>query len=272
MLESFDGRMVVGSPDYFIDALDDQPPAIRFKKPGRDIKVTPIEEALVEVWAEDDYGLQALRVIYSVNGGPEDTLRLFDGARGTKEMSATHTFYLEEFNLEPGDLVSYYGQVTDNNRVGGRQTVTTDIYFLDVRPFGRDYRQAEQGGGGGGGGDGLDGQFSQQQRQIVAATFKMARDRDDYADKEYRENMATLALSQGRLRERVEAVVRRMQDRGVMWADTGFAKIMEELPAAAAEMLFHDLRGTRKRCRPPTLSISKSSTWSRAIWSHTTAR
>ncbi|MCH7775552.1 MAG: hypothetical protein IH878_03285 [Gemmatimonadetes bacterium] len=249
LLEGFDGRMVVGSPNYFIDALDDQPPSIRFEKPGRDIKVTPIEEVLVEVGAEDDYGLRTLQLIYSVNGNPEDTLDLFDGARRTKEMSATYTFYLEELSLEPGDLISYYAQVTDNNRVGGRRTVTTDIYFMGIRPFGRDYRQADQGGGGGGGGESLDGQFSQQQRQIVAATFKMVRDRDEYSDKEYRENMATLALSQGRLRERVEAVVRRIQDRGVMQSDTGFTKIIEELPAAAEEMLASEEELGARRAR-----------------------
>ena len=249
LLEGFDGRMVVGSPNYFIDALDDQPPSIRFEKPGRDIKATPIEEVLVEVGAEDDYGLRTLRLIYSVNGNPEDTLDLFDGARRTKEMSATYTFYLEELSLEPGDLISYYAQVTDNNRVGGGRTVTTDIYFMGIRPFGRDYRQADQGGGGGGGGESLDGQFSQQQRQIVAATFKMVRDRDEYSDKEYRENMATLALSQGRLRERVEAVVRRIQDRGVMQSDTGFTKIIEELPAAAEEMLASEEELGARRAR-----------------------
>ena len=236
LLDGFDGRWVVASPDYVIDALEDQPPIIRFVKPGRDIKVTPIEEAFLEVNAEDDYGLRTLRLMYSVNGGPEDTLDLYDGARRSKEITAGHTFYLEEMNLEPGDLVAYYAQVTDNNGVGGTQSATTDIYFLEMRPFGRDYRQADQGGGGGGGGDGLDGQFSQQQRQIVAATFKMVRDRDEYSDKDYAENMATLALSQGRLRERVEAVARRIQDRGVIQTDSGFIKIAEELPAAAAEM------------------------------------
>ena len=238
ILDGFDGRWVVASPDYVIDAFDDQPPIVRFEKPGRDIKVTPVEEAFLEVKAEDDFGLRTLQLMYSVNGGPEDTLDLYDGTRRSKTVSAGHTFYLEEMSLEPGDLVSYYAKATDNNRVGGRQSATTDIYFLEIRPFGRDYRQADQGGGGGGGGgDGLDGQFSQQQRQIVAATFKMVRDRDDFSGQDYDENMATLALSQGRLRERVEAVVRRIQDRGVIQTDSGFIKIAEELPAAAAEML-----------------------------------
>ena len=237
MLDGFDGRWVVASPDYVIDALDDQPPIIRFEKPGRDIKVTPIEEAYIEVKAQDDYGLRALRLMYAVNGGPEDTIELYNGARRSKDVTASHTFYLEEMSLEPGDLVAYYAEVADNNRVGGRQRATTDIFFLEMRRFRRDYRQADQGGGGGGGGEGLDGQFSQQQRQIVAATFNMVRDREEYADKDYAENMATLALSQGRLRERVEAVVRRIQDRGVIQTDSGFIKIADELPAAAAEML-----------------------------------
>ena len=44
--------------------------------------------------------------------------------------------------------MSYYAQVSDNNRFGGQQTATTDIYFFEIRPFGRNYRQADQGGGG----------------------------------------------------------------------------------------------------------------------------
>ena len=55
---------------------------------------------------------------------------------------------------------------------------------MTVRPFGRDYRQNQQGGGGGGGGGGQDpGALTQQQRDIVAATFKAERDkREDAGD------------------------------------------------------------------------------------------
>ena len=76
--------------------------------------------------------------------------------------------YLEELELESGDLVSYYAQAKDNNRETGTRTVTSDIYFVQIRPFRIDFRQGEQGGGEGGGGMEEEG-LADLQKQIVAA-------------------------------------------------------------------------------------------------------
>jgi hypothetical protein len=48
------GEHVAGSPQFTIDALTDQPPAVSFRRPGRDTNVSPIEEVFVEANAEDD--------------------------------------------------------------------------------------------------------------------------------------------------------------------------------------------------------------------------
>lgn len=231
------GEFVVASPDYLIEPLDDQPPAISIREPGRDMRANPIEEVYVEVEAEDDYGLGRLELRFSVNGGEEQSVALHESGRGgVKELSRGHTFFLEELPLEPGDFVSYYATATDLASPGGRQTATSDIYFLEIRPFDRAFRQAEQGGGGGGGGGGgMDGQLSRQQRQIVAATFRLQRDGDPFDDEEKSENLATLTLLQGRLREQVEELVNQMQMRGVA-ADPTFRKVFEELPRAAEAM------------------------------------
>ena len=95
-------------------------------------------------------------------------------------MSAGHTIYLEELGLKPGDFVSYYAKATDTDAVQGSKTTTSDIYFVQIRPFKKDYKPAQsqaQGGGGGGGGGQQVGQLSQQQREIVAATFNIVRDK-----------------------------------------------------------------------------------------------
>ena len=237
LLESSGGDTVVGSPDYIIDVLADLPPSISFVKPGRDIKVTSVEEVFTEVKAEDDYGIGKLELIYSVNGGPEQTVELYAGRRGRKQLSASHTFYLEETELEPGDIVSYYARVAEVARGGRQQGATSDIYFMDVRPFDREYRQAEQqGGGGGGGGGGMRNDLSRRQRDVVAATFNMVRDRDEYSDKEFRENLATLALAQGKLREDVETLAGRITSRGIAQTDSTFRTIAEALSTAATEM------------------------------------
>ncbi|HJN92025.1 MAG TPA: DUF4175 family protein, partial [Dehalococcoidia bacterium] len=143
-----DGNLVSASPHYTIDVLTDQPPSVSFSKPGRDTRASPIEELFLEAKADDDFGISELLLIYSANGEAEDTIALYD-SRPAPEVTVGHTMYLEELELESGDLVSYYAQAKDNNRETGTRTVTSDIYFVQIRPFRIDFRQGEQGGGGG---------------------------------------------------------------------------------------------------------------------------
>ena len=229
------GRYVPASLDYAIDMLEDGSPSVSITKPGRDAKVSSLEEVFIEARAEDDFGVQRLDLVYSVNGGEQKTVSLHRG-KGLKEILAGHTIYLEEMTLEPGDVISYFARATDADRGGGK-VATTDIYFLEVRPFNREYRQAEQAGGAGGArGDASPGALSQRQREIIAATFKVVRDRAATSEKETRENISTILLSQGRLREQVATLEQRLQQRGVLGADSTMEKIAAELPQAVAAM------------------------------------
>jgi len=234
-LPSADGRLQTGSPDYAIDVLEDQPPLIRMLKPGRDTQVTSIEEVFTEVEAEDDFGLSKLELVYSIGGAPEKTVALH-GGRGLKRLSAGHTFFLEEQKLQPGDFISYFARATDNRGAPGRQQSTSDIFFLEVRPFDRAYRQAAEGAGGAGAGGGDEGTLSSQQRQIVAATFKLRRDQGRSEARQLRQDVVTLALVQGRLRDQVENLNRRMQNRGVTGAGSEFGDTAESLQHAVVEM------------------------------------
>lgn len=248
-LEAPDGRYVAASPDYLVEPLDDQPPAVTISEPGRDSRASPIEELYVEIDAEDDLGVGTVDLLYSVNGGEETAVAVHRATRGgTLDVSGGHTLFLEEFGLEPGDVVSYYARATDLSPGAGTREETSDIYFVTIRPFDRDFRQAEQGGGGGGGG-GMNGELSEQQRQIVAATFRLDRDGDEFDAAALNENLATLALLQGRLREQVEALVEQMRQRGVSRIPE-FQTVFEELPKAGeamreaeSELGERDLRG-----------------------------
>jgi hypothetical protein len=233
LLESVQGDLVVASPDYLIDPLSDQPPSVSFAKPGRDISVSSLEEVLTEVQAQDDYGIAAVELVYAVNGGEEQTVSLYSGGR-LKEVSADHTFFLEELELEPGDFVSYYAKARDARRGAARQEAATDIYFMEIRPFDRTFRQADQQPGQGM--SSVGGELSERQRQIIAATYRIVRDRAQYSDKEFREHMSTVTLSQGRLREEVNTLIERMRTRGVAGGDSTFALVAEALPKAASEM------------------------------------
>ena len=234
-----DGRMVEASPRYTIDALVDQPPQVRVTKPGRDGDASPLEEVYFEAEALDDYGVARLSLVYSVNGGEPTTVRIFNGSGAPlTEAAAGHTVYLEELELESGDLVTYWATARDRDRSGGSREVTSDIYFMTIRQLGNEYRQADAppGGGGGMNGQGPETSLSELQKQVIAATFNLDRDRAKHSAQDFAENAVSVRLAQEQVRGQVETLVQRMVNRGLSEADEQFRRIAEMLPAAVEEM------------------------------------
>lgn len=232
------GEAYAASREYQIEALDDAPPTIVIERPGRDMKVTAIQEVFTEARAEDDYGIGRVELHYSVNGGPEQKVTLYQ-ARGAPPRSITgsHTFFLEELNLEPGDVISYYVTAHDINTATGPGVATSDIYFLEVRPFDRRFRQAQQAPTGQGAGD-RESAFAERQKEIIAATWRVLREKDRTSAEEFRADVNTLELAQSKLREDVQAVVDRMQRRlgeGLEEMEE-FKKLFDALSAAIREM------------------------------------
>ena len=137
--------------------------------------------------------MRQLELVYSVNGGPEQTKKLIDASgRALPEISAAHTFYLEELKVAPGDSVSYFARATDN--IG--RNVSSDLYFIRVRKLDEQFRSAmSMGGGGGGGGGGGNMQvdaLSQQQREIISATHNLVRDRKTMTPAKVSENLVVI--------------------------------------------------------------------------------
>lgn len=237
-LTTTDGTTVAGAVEYVVDAIPDRAPIVRIEEPGRDTKVTNTDEVPIAVQASDDLGVTSLELRYRVNGGEEKRVSMGAGTRRPRDARGVHTLFLEEMALSPGDLVAYHAVAKDGaGRVG-----SSDVYFLEVRPFAKDYRQSDQraqqqqqGGGGQPQGDSPDG-FVARQRDVVAGTFNWMRDSAATSDKQRRENMTTLAIAEGRLREDVEQLSKRLAERGVAAQDTNFAKIRAELQQAAVEL------------------------------------
>ena len=229
-----DGAKVPGSVQYAVEALPDHPPTVFIDAPGRDTKVTSIEEVTIAVRASDDYGVEQLDLRYRVNGGEEKRVVLADsGHRSAREPRAAHTIFLEEMKLAPGDLIAYYATARD----GAGNQGSTDVYFLEVRPFGKNYRQSDQKGGGGGAGGGESPpEFVTRQREVVAGTFNWLRDSATTPTRTHLEDITTINIAEGRLREEVTGLVRRLVERGAARTDTTFLIIRTELDAAVVAM------------------------------------
>ncbi|CAN5763260.1 hypothetical protein BH11GEM2_BH11GEM2_28420 [soil metagenome] len=228
-----DGANVPGAVQYAVEALPDRPPTVRITEPGRDTKVSSIEEVTIAVAASDDYGVESLQLVYRVNGGEERTIALSDSGRHrSTEPRAAHTLFLEEEKLTPGDLITYHAIAKDG---AGNQGVS-DVYFLEVRALAKNYRQSEQqGGGGGGGGDSPEG-FVARQREVVAGTFNWMRDSTSVPVRKHKEDVATLNIAEGRLRAEVMALAQKLTERAAARTDTTFALIQAELVEASKHL------------------------------------
>ncbi|RMG54008.1 MAG: hypothetical protein D6723_06040, partial [Acidobacteria bacterium] len=232
------GETYTGSNVYDITAVDDRAPTVTIEKPGRDVKATSIQEVFTQARAEDDNGITALELRFSINGGEEQTVTLYRARRDApRRIIGTHTFFLEEYHLQPGDVISYYAMARDNNTASGPNQGMSDIYFLQIRPFERTYRQAEQNMRSQGG-EGSNSALTQRQKEIIAATWRVIRERPISTPEEFVENMNTIALGQDRLREDTEALVGRIRRRMGLTLDemTEFKRLAEYLEHAAEHM------------------------------------
>ena len=235
-LVNADARQYPASSEYQIEALEDVPPKVTITKPLRDLRATNVEEVFAEVKAEDDIGVAKVEIRYAVNGGAEKPIRLFDGKSASQpNVLSGHTFFLEEFNLQPGDVISYYGKAIDNNNVTGPGSSSSDIYFIEIRPFEQKYTQTQAAPGPGGGGE-AEESLSRQQKEIISATFKLIREKDKMDSKEYADDLKSLALVQGRLQAQAQGLIDRMQRRGALDVSSLFAKLVDYLKAAVVEM------------------------------------
>jgi hypothetical protein len=227
-----EGQQVRLSEDYFIATDKARPPEISIVRPGGDYRASPIEEVTVGVKAADQFGLNDVHLHYSVNGGPDRDVSMLK-APGAKSADGSHTLPLEDFKLVPGDLVSLYATAKD-----GHAEARTDISFIQVDPFEREFSQSQQsGGGGGGGGGGSNNQteISKREKELIAATWKQ----ENYKDATQKDAAAAgnfLSDAQQKLRDQVTALSARMQSRDLSEANEEFTGFDKDMQAAAAAM------------------------------------
>ena len=120
------GESVRLSEDYFIEARVDNAPTVKITHPGSDARVSPIEEVGVTVEANDDFALQGVELHYSVNGGAEKVVPM-PNSKGVKNASGKTLIALEDYKMQPGDVIAMYATAKD-----ARVTSRTDMVFVEA--------------------------------------------------------------------------------------------------------------------------------------------
>jgi hypothetical protein len=215
------------SEDYFIATDKAQPPEISVSRPRGDYRASPIEEVTIGVHAADSFGLKDVHLHYSVNGGADRDVSMLK-APGAKNADGSITLSLEDFKLVPGDLVSLYANARD-----GHLEARTDISFIQIDPFEREFSQSQQSGGGGG--QNNQTEISKREKELIAATWKQQNDKDA-TPKDAAAAGQFLSDAQQKLRDQVMALSARMQSRDLSEANEEFTGFDKDMQTAAAAM------------------------------------
>jgi hypothetical protein len=143
-----DGR-ILPKNRYRIDVREDRAPRVAFESPDEALEVHPIAEILHRIRVADDFGLTRAGIVFQFNNGDEQTLILKDLAptAGSKPQTTgvlEEMLLMEKLAATPTDSVTYYAFAEDNYPSGAHRS-ETDLRFIDIRPFKREYKLAEPG-------------------------------------------------------------------------------------------------------------------------------
>jgi hypothetical protein len=205
-----DGMSAPGETEYFIRMLDDRPPDVRVLRPARDRSVAALDEVDIQAEAQDDYGVAALELVYTVRGATE-TVVPFDVPKRTPVVTGDLTLFLEDLKVQPGDFISYYVRARDLPRGRRSSEARSDMFFLEVKPFEQEFTLARSQGGGGGGGSPQIDDLVNAQKEVIVATWKLDR-RALASGASSEEDIRTVAKAEAELKGRVEATASQFRD------------------------------------------------------------
>ncbi|TKJ33421.1 MAG: hypothetical protein CEE38_20685 [Planctomycetes bacterium B3_Pla] len=141
-----------GLPDLEVIVKTDEPPQFKLISPDGDYLATDVASVPIRFKITDDFGLDSAKLCLEIPGRqPQElTIPLEEGAR-SKEHS--YTIELEEYKLTVGDSILFHAEATDidtGSAPAGR-TSSSDMYFIEIRPYRQSWRPRPGGGPGQGG-------------------------------------------------------------------------------------------------------------------------
>lgn len=216
------GRGNVTKEEFVIRVLPNKPPELKLTFPGRDVRVSPLEETDVQGTVWDDYGVTLFGISYAMAGGDEQQVTLGENAAAKQTHAMLHSIRFEQLKAEPDQLLSYYLWAEDIGPDGQPRRVLSDMYFAEVRPFEEIFRQGEQPPGGeqqqqqqqqGSQNAQQAEQLADLQKEIINATWKLIRrETAEEPTEPFASDVELIYQSQGSALEQANELVGNLED------------------------------------------------------------
>ncbi|MCX5801386.1 MAG: hypothetical protein NTX17_08375 [Candidatus Eisenbacteria bacterium] len=115
------------SPSYEIHCQEDMSPFIKLVSPSSEVDVDESMGFPLELVCADDYGLSTLRLHYYKDPRDVRSEEIKSFRARTKEAAVSHFWNLGPAQLLPGETVSYFLEVYDNDVVSGPKSARTPL-------------------------------------------------------------------------------------------------------------------------------------------------
>ncbi|HWX19965.1 MAG TPA: hypothetical protein VN578_08680 [Candidatus Binatia bacterium] len=176
-----EGRTNKVPAQFVFEVLKNRPPELRIAAPRGDLRPSPLEEISFEGTVWDDFGVPAYGLAYALAGGEPRFVELGHNVPAREKRAFQTVLRLEDLDAQPDQLISWFVWADDLDPDGKLRRTTSDLFFVEVRPFEEVFREG-QGMDGQGEGEnsgqqgGRSGRLVELQKQIVLGTWKLRRE------------------------------------------------------------------------------------------------
>jgi hypothetical protein len=203
--------------EFILTAIPNRPPEIKLTFPGRDLRVSPIEELQLEATVWDDFGISDHGLVLALADREPKTVALGNKAAARQKHELAYLVALELENVEPDQLVSYYFYADDFDLSGGKRRTMSDMFFAEVRHFEEIFREGQPPPSGAPPAESKSAKKAEElgelQKQIIAATWKVIRreTRKEVSDA-FADDVTLLVESQQAAIEQMNELIEELKD------------------------------------------------------------
>lgn len=135
-------RVIAQGPPIPIAIEKDEAPKVTIYTPAPSVEVDPRGGVALRYEAEDDYGLSGVALVYKLPGAKEPSRQTLPGGGNGRHARGESSWDLPALGLMPGDAVSYYLEVKDNDAVAGPKTGVSRTQSIKVYSEAEHHRRA----------------------------------------------------------------------------------------------------------------------------------
>ncbi|PTY01947.1 hypothetical protein DB346_10885 [Verrucomicrobia bacterium LW23] len=199
---------------------------VRITEPGKDLTITKVDVVQLQIEAASNQRLAEARWFAAINGGAKQEFPL-EKPQDAHYAVFQPVLYTDEFGLKEWDLISYHATASTDDG----STYSSDLYFLEVRPFREDLVKMQQMAGKGA--EFVDEltRLIQKQKRLLQENYRHVQ-RTPSDEEKKAEEIAKITASQ----QDLAAATRHYYSRVAAEENTSIANMLDNLAAAQDSM------------------------------------